>query len=148
MQRTSKLLVALALFAAAPAFSSSDADSATQKELSAYMDARVRENDFSGSVLVSRSGKRLLVRGYGLANRDWSIPNTPSTKFRIGSLTKGFTAALIMQLHERGLVDLSGSICSYISPVQRPGNRLRCINSFPTPEEFTVSRMTPSSPTT
>ncbi len=42
-----------------------DADSATQKELSAYMDARVRENDFSGSVLVSRSGKRCSCGGMG-----------------------------------------------------------------------------------
>jgi CubicO group peptidase (beta-lactamase class C family) len=107
------LVSILALIAGFPAIAAPLAD--TQKELSSYMEARVRANDFSGAVLVKLGGERLLLRGYGLANREWAIPNTPTTRFRLGSLTKGFTATLIMQLNGRGRIDLNAGICSYLS---------------------------------
>jgi len=44
----------------------------------------------------------LLSKGYGSANLEWNIPNAPSTKFRLGSVTKQFTAASILLLEERG----------------------------------------------
>src|SRR5882757_9205110 len=107
------LISILALGAGFPLAATPQGD--TQNELSSYMDARVRANDFSGAVLVSLGRERLLLRGYGLANREWTIPNAPTTRFRLGSLTKGFTAALIMQLNERGRIDLNAGICSYLS---------------------------------
>src|SRR5262245_35580726 len=57
---------------------------------------------FMGSVLVARDGQVLMKRGYGYANLEWQIPNTPATKFRLGSITKQFTAAAILLLEERG----------------------------------------------
>jgi CubicO group peptidase (beta-lactamase class C family) len=39
---------------------------------------------FMASVLVARGDKVLFSKGYGFANREWDIPNTPDTKFRIG----------------------------------------------------------------
>src|ERR1700733_5463335 len=57
---------------------------------------------FMGSVLVARKSEILLSKGYGLANLEWNIPNSPSTKFRLGSVTKQFTAACILLLEERG----------------------------------------------
>jgi CubicO group peptidase (beta-lactamase class C family) len=57
---------------------------------------------FMGSVLVARDGNVLLSKGYGSANLEWNIPNSPSTKFRLGSITKQFTAASILLLEERG----------------------------------------------
>jgi CubicO group peptidase (beta-lactamase class C family) len=57
---------------------------------------------FMGSVLVARDGQVLIKRGYGYANLEWQIPNTPTTKFRLGSITKQFTAAAILLLEERG----------------------------------------------
>jgi CubicO group peptidase (beta-lactamase class C family) len=57
---------------------------------------------FMGSVLVAKDGKILLSKGYGFANLEWEIPNTPTTKFRLGSITKQFTAACILLLEERG----------------------------------------------
>jgi CubicO group peptidase (beta-lactamase class C family) len=57
---------------------------------------------FMGSVLVAREGDLLFDKSYGMANLEWGVPNTPTTKFRIGSLTKQFTAAAIMLLEERG----------------------------------------------
>ncbi|WP_343698383.1 serine hydrolase [Caulobacter sp.] len=72
--------------------------------------ASAEANAFSGSVLVARDGQVLLDKGYGLANREWLIPNDSDTKFRLGSITKQFTAVAIMILHERGLVDLDAPV--------------------------------------
>src|SRR5688500_18933398 len=55
-----------------------------------YMQGQVKTNGFSGSILLAREGKPLVSRGYGFANLEWQIPNTPQTKFRIGSVTKQF----------------------------------------------------------
>ncbi len=69
---------------------------------------------FSGSVLVARDGRIVLDRGYGLANREWLIPNASDTRFRLGSITKQFTAVAIMILNERGLVDLDAPVKTWI----------------------------------
>jgi CubicO group peptidase (beta-lactamase class C family) len=42
---------------------------------------------FMGTVLVAQDGKILLDKGYGFANLEWDVPNTPTTKFRLGSIT-------------------------------------------------------------
>jgi CubicO group peptidase (beta-lactamase class C family) len=62
----------------------------------------VSKKEFMGAVLVARGSEVLLSKGYGSANLEWNIPNSPSTKFRIASLTKQFTAAAILLLEERG----------------------------------------------
>jgi len=62
----------------------------------------VADHAFMGSVLVARDGKALLDKGYGFANLEWQVANTPATKFRLGSITKQFTAASILLLEDRG----------------------------------------------
>jgi CubicO group peptidase (beta-lactamase class C family) len=71
-----------------------------------YADAKT----FMGSVLVARDGKVLFNRSYGSANLEWSVPNTPTTRFRIGSITKQFTAASILLLAERGKLSLDDPV--------------------------------------
>jgi CubicO group peptidase (beta-lactamase class C family) len=66
------------------------------------IESYVSDNRFMGSVLVAKGGKILLSKGYGSAELEWSVPNTPDTKFRLGSVTKQFTAASILLLQERG----------------------------------------------
>jgi len=56
----------------------------------------VTDQQFMGAVLVAQHGKVLLDKGYGFTNLEWQIPNSPSTKFRIASLTKQFTAVAIL----------------------------------------------------
>jgi CubicO group peptidase (beta-lactamase class C family) len=74
----------------------STADVARMEQLiKAYVPAR-----FMGSVLVAQDGKVLLDKGYGFANLEWDVPNTPTTKFRLGSITKQFTAASILLLED------------------------------------------------
>ena len=69
---------------------------------------------FNGSVLVSEQGKVIYKKGFGMANMEWDIPNEPNTKHRLGSITKQFTAMLILQLVAEGKLDLQAPISSYL----------------------------------
>jgi len=98
-----------------PAFGQ-DADSQqVLKQADAYLTAQVANGTFRGSVLVGIDGKIAFEKGYGFANQEWSIPNTPSTKFRIASLTKQFTAACILLLQERGQLNIHDPISKYVT---------------------------------
>jgi CubicO group peptidase (beta-lactamase class C family) len=82
--------------------------------LEKYMDAEMKFKGFTGAVLVMKQNKVLLKKGYGFADREWNIPNTPETKFRIGSITKQFTAACILQLAEQGKLSLDDKLSKFI----------------------------------
>ncbi|WP_223034422.1 serine hydrolase [Hanstruepera marina] len=69
---------------------------------------------FNGSVLVAHEGEVILKKGYGSANKEWDIPNTVDTKFQIASVTKPFTAFLILQLASEGKIDLHEPITTYL----------------------------------
>jgi CubicO group peptidase (beta-lactamase class C family) len=75
---------------------------------------------FNGSALVADKGQVVLKKGYGLANMEWGIPNAPDTKFRLGSITKQFTATLVMQLVEQGQIDLNASVRRYLPDYPSP----------------------------
>lgn len=75
----------------------------------------VSRKEFMGTVLVAQGDKILLDKGYGFANLEWDVPNTPSTKFRLGSVTKQFTAACILLLEERGKLSVDDLVKKYIS---------------------------------
>jgi CubicO group peptidase (beta-lactamase class C family) len=70
----------------------------------------VSSKQFMGSVLVARDETILLDKGYGFANLEWDISNSPTTKFRLGSITKQFTAASILLLEERGKLKLDDPV--------------------------------------
>lgn len=74
------------------------------------IDTHVKNKTFMGAVLVAKGGTVLLSKGYGSANLEWEIPNAPDTKFRLGSITKQFTAAAILLLEERGKLSTSDPI--------------------------------------
>ena len=69
---------------------------------------------FNGAVLVSHQGKVIFKKGFGFANLEWDIPNQTNTKFRIASITKPFTALLILQLVAEGKLDLHEPISTYL----------------------------------
>src|SRR6185437_8860133 len=73
----------------------------------------VATNTFSGTVLVAKDGKVLFEKAYGLANREWNAPNTLDTKFRIGSITKQFTATAILQLAEQAKLNIDDPVSKY-----------------------------------
>src|SRR5580693_9016510 len=71
-------------------------------------------NHFMGTVLVAKADQVLLSKGYGMANLEWDILNSPSTKFRLGSVTKQFTAASILLLQERGKLKVEDPVKKYM----------------------------------
>jgi CubicO group peptidase (beta-lactamase class C family) len=82
------------------------------------MDTVVRadadKGEFMGAVLVAKDGKILLDKGYGSANLEWKIANDGDTRFRLGSVTKQFTAASILLLAERGKLKLDDPVKAYL----------------------------------
>ena len=75
----------------------------------------VAGRQFMGSVLVARDGQVLLDKGYGAANLEWQIPDSPEAKFRLGSMTKQFTAASILLLEERGKLKTDDPVKKYMA---------------------------------
>ena len=76
---------------------------------------------FSGVMLLSTAGGTALEKGYGLANRADGVLFTPQTVVQIGSNTKDFTAVAVLQLHERGLLNLNDSLAKYFPDA--PGDK-------------------------
>ena len=112
-------------------------------------------NQFNGTVLVAEKGKVIYKKGFGMANMEWEIPNTPETKFRIGSVTKQFTAALILQLVEEGKIKLDGKLTDYLTDYRKDTgdkvtihqllNHTSGIPSYTTGEFFANESRTPYS---
>src|SRR5215472_10084924 len=78
------------------------------------MRVRSEAGDFSGVALVARGGQVLYQHAFGLANREWNVPNDLDTTFEIGSITKQFTAMLILQMVNEGKVRLEGHLSDYL----------------------------------
>lgn len=96
-----------------------NSDAPTTEQITAkvdeYMNAAARVDGFNGSILVARDGKPIVSRGYGMANIELNVPNTPDTVFRLGSVTKQFTAMGIMMLAERGKLNVNDAACKYLT---------------------------------
>ena len=76
---------------------------------------------FSGAVLVAKKGKIIFEEAYGESDRQTKAPNAIDTKFGIGSVTKQFTAMLIMQLAEANTIKLQDTVAKYLPylPVEK-----------------------------
>ncbi len=89
------------------------------RKVDEYMNAAMRINRFGGAVLVARDGRPIVSRGYGMANIELDVPNTPQTVFRLGSVTKQFTGMAIVLLQERGKLSVNDPVCKYLSECPR-----------------------------
>ncbi len=86
-----------------------------RKQMDEYLfQARVAWK-FNGAALVAYDGNVILSKGYGMADREMGIPNSSNTKFFVGSITKQFTAAAVLQLMEQGKLNLDDSISAYLT---------------------------------
>ena len=88
----------------------------------------VQNKTFMGAVLVARGADVILSKGYGSANLEWDVPNTPATKFRLGSITKQFTAASILLLEERGKLNIDDPIKKYLTDAPAAWDRITIHN--------------------
>jgi CubicO group peptidase (beta-lactamase class C family) len=83
---------------------------------------------FMGTVLVARGDEILLDKGYGFANLELNVPDTPPTKFRLGSVTKQFTAAAIMLLQERGKINVNDLVKKYMPDAPAAWDKITIFN--------------------
>jgi CubicO group peptidase (beta-lactamase class C family) len=82
-----------------------------------------QKDQFTGAVLVAEGGKTLYKGGFGKAEVAAGVPNRPNTVFFIASLTKPFTALLIMQLAESGQLKLENSLATYFPGLKKEAVR-------------------------
>ena len=121
-----------------------------EQVIQSYLGAK----QFMGSVLVAQDGKTLLSKGYGSANLEWEAPNSPSTKFRIGSMTKQFTAAAILLLEERGKLKTGDPVKKYMPDAPAAWDKvtiyhlLTHTSGIPSFTSFPDYRSTEATPTT
>jgi len=80
----------------------------------AYLEEQAQAGKFSGTALVAKDGKPLLLESAGLASKRFRAPNAADTKFNLGSLNKSFTAVAVLQLVEAGLVGIDEPIGKYL----------------------------------
>lgn len=82
--------------------------------LDGFIAAYARQHDFNGTVLVQQDGKRRYGHSFGLSNLEHGVANNDQTRYWIASITKLFTAALVLQLQEEGKLDLQATVARYL----------------------------------
>jgi CubicO group peptidase (beta-lactamase class C family) len=88
----------------------------------------VNTHNFMGAVIVVRDNEIIFNKGFGSANLEWDIPNSPTTKFRIGSVTKQFTAASILLLEERGKLKIDDPVKKYLPDAPDAWDKITIFN--------------------
>ena len=83
------------------------------ERLDNVVEAFQKYRHFMGTVIVVKDNQILLKKAYGMADLEWHIPNTNNGKFRLGSITKQFTATAILQLAEQHKLSVDDTACTY-----------------------------------
>ena len=118
------LRLTLVVFALAGTCLSQGTVERMQQLVQPFADAQV----FMGSVLVAQHGKVLFNKSYGYAELEWNVPNSPTTRFNIASVTKQFTAAAILLLEDRGKLKTDDFITKYLPDAPSPWDKITIYN--------------------
>jgi CubicO group peptidase (beta-lactamase class C family) len=84
------------------------------REVANYLDELNTEGKFSGAVLIAKDGEPVFERAYGIANRNYDVPNQTDTKFNLGSMNKMFTAVTVLQLVEGGKIAVEDMVGEHL----------------------------------
>ncbi|HRH47222.1 MAG TPA: serine hydrolase [Panacibacter sp.] len=113
-------------------FTVSSGQSKQDKELVKEVDELISDNlkNYAPgcALLVAKKGEVLLEKGYGIANLELNVPMKSEMIFRIGSITKQFTAIAILQLVDKGQIELSDSIQKFIKGFHSKGKKITIEN--------------------
>jgi CubicO group peptidase (beta-lactamase class C family) len=108
-----------------------------------------------GTVLVAEGDHTLLEKGYGMADLERKIPDAPDTQFRVGSVTKQFTATLILLLQQDGKLQIADPVSKYLPDSPRSWEKITLANllghrsgipNFTSDEAFPTWKMSPHTP--
>jgi CubicO group peptidase (beta-lactamase class C family) len=118
----------LACYGHASLVAQSSDDAARIERLDAVAKSYTAGNAFMGTVLVVDGDRTLLDKGYGSADLEWNIPNAPDVKFRLGSLTKQFTAALVLLLQQDGKLRIEDPVGKYLPESPKAWGKITLAN--------------------
>ena len=97
---------------------------AAEAPLASFIEGQLADTGFGGSILVSCRGQTCFHRGFGLADRSFGVACGPDTAYRIASITKLMTSAMVMQLVDAGRIELDRPIATYLPAYKGPGAKL------------------------
>ncbi len=89
-------------------------DSVTAKEIDAFIKKLAEDDKFSGAVFVAKDDKPIFQKAYGLASKEYNVPNQTNTKFNVASVGKMFTGVAVAQLAEQGKLSFNDFIGKYL----------------------------------
>ena len=145
-------LSTLALIASAMGVAQGTDEAAVKTRLDQVASSYTTGNAFMGTVLVVDGDRVLLDKGYGMADLEWGIANAPDVKFRLGSLTKQFTATLVLLLQQDGKLKIDDPVSKHLPDAPKAWEKITLANllghtsgipSFTGFKEFGVWRMSP-----
>ena len=87
---------------------------AQEKQLKSFIQSYASENNFNGTILVEKDSTILYHESFGIADRRFNLPINNETVYKVASITKAFTAVLILQLQEQGKLNLNKPIKNYL----------------------------------
>src|ERR1700690_567303 len=116
MQKSQRTTIFFLLFLCLPSIWGAETP---LEKADALLAGLIETNDPGLAGLVARGGKILFEKGYGLAGREHHVPVIPQTTFRIGSITKQFTASAILKLQEEGKLSVNDKLSQYIPDFPR-----------------------------
>ena len=113
------ILLALFLFLALSTITSAHAQELDKAKLDQFFDRLAEKNKAMGSLVIAKDGDVIYTRsiGYQQINATEKKPSTATTRYRIGSITKMFTAAMILQLVDKGKLSLTDTLDKFFPQI-------------------------------
>jgi CubicO group peptidase (beta-lactamase class C family) len=102
----------------------------TENKINELMSAYAENGQFNGAILVKKGENIIYKHAFGLANREWNVPNTIDSKFLAGSIGKSITAFMTLILVNEGFIDLNATINEYIPNYSGPGKNKATIHQM------------------
>ena len=102
----------------------------TEYKIKELISAYAENGQLNGTILVKKGENIIYKNAFGLANREWNIPNTLDSKFLAGSIGKSITAFMTLLLVNDGLIDLNATINEYIPYYSGPGKNKATIHQM------------------
>ena len=127
-KRLSLLILSLILLTGMPALAVAQAarmsDEALIASIKEMLDKTYKPDEPGAAVIVVREDKVIFRRGYGMANLELGVPVEPDMVFRLGSITKQFTAVAILMLAEQGKLSLDDDLSKFLPDYPTKGQRI------------------------
>ncbi len=89
-------------------------DEEVARSLDDFLTKLAAADGFSGAVLLAKDGRVIFEKAYGVANKDFNVPNRVDTKFNLGSMNKMFTAVAVAQLVEAGKLSFDDPLSKFL----------------------------------